>query len=138
MLTFFVGQGGWIWLHAALGGAFLTLAAVLWYMVLDPQGPGGGAFIAFLGYCCAWFVLLLLSTVNGILWARAAQLHWALWIVVIVGLWTAVGLQWTFLFMASDPNYPHRLLPGRILFGALTTAIYLGNLVMLARVRGGG
>jgi len=39
--------------------------------------------------------------------------------------------------MASDPNYPHRLLPGRILFGVLTTAIYLANLAMLARARAG-
>ncbi|WP_414662058.1 hypothetical protein [Horticoccus sp. 23ND18S-11] len=127
-----------MWLHAAMGGAFLTLAAVLWYMVIDPKGPGGGAFLAFLGFCVAWAVLLLLSTVVAVLWARTSQLHWALWIALILGLWIAVGLLWTFLFMASDPNYPHRLLPGRISFGALTVAIYLGNLAMLARVRGGG
>lgn len=127
-----------MWLHAALGGAFLTLAAVLWYMVIDPKGPGGGAFLAFLGFCVAWGVLLVFSTVNGILWARAAQFHWALWILVILGVWIAVGLLWTFLFMASDPNYPQRLFPGRIIFGALTVAIYLGNLAMLARVRGNG
>ncbi len=40
--------------------------------------------------------------------------------------------------MASDPNKPHRLVPGRILFGALRLVVYLGNLAMLARVRGGG
>lgn len=107
-------------------------------MVLDPKGPGGGPFMAFLAFCGAWSVLLILSTANGILWARATQLNWALWIVLILGLWIAVGLLWSFLFMASDPNYPHRLVPGRIYFGVLTLVIYLANLAMLARVRGGG
>lgn len=124
-----------MWLYAALGGAFLTQAAVLWYMVQDTKGPGGGAFLAFIAYNGAWMVLLVISTVSGILWARAAQLHWLLWILVLLGLWIAVGLMWQFLFMATDPNYPHRLVPGRILFGALTTGIYLANLAMLARVR---
>jgi hypothetical protein len=137
MITFFLGHGSWIWLYAVLGGAFLTQAGVLWYMVLAPKGPGGGPFLAFMAYTVAWLVLLVLSTVSGILWARATQLHWMLWILVLLGLWIAVGLMWQFLFMASDPNYPHRLLPGRILFGALTTAIYRANLVMLARARAG-
>ncbi len=138
IITFLVGQGPWIWLHAALGGAFLMLAAVLWYMVLDPKGPGGGAFLAFLGFFVGWAVLLILSTVNGILWARACQLNWALWLLVLVVVWVAVGFLWFFLFMASDPNYPHRLFPGRILYGALTLVVYLVNLAMLARIRGGG
>ena len=137
-ITFFIGQGLWIWLHAALGGAFLLLAAVLWYMVLDPKGPGGGAFLAFLGFFVGWAVLLILSTVNGILWARVSHLHWALWILLLIVVWAAVGFLWMFLFMASDPNYPQRLVPGRILFGALTLVVYLGNLAMLVRVRGGG
>jgi hypothetical protein len=135
MITFVIGHGGWMWLYAALGGAFLTQAAVLWYMVAAPQGPGGGPFLAFIAYTGAWVVLLAISTVSGILWARAAQLPWLLWILVLLGLWVAVGLMWQFLFMATDPNYPHRLVPGRILFGALTTAIYLANLAMLARAR---
>jgi hypothetical protein len=137
MIHFFLGHGWWTWLYAALGGAFLTQAAVLWYMVLDPKGPGGGPFLAFMAYAVTWMVLLVASTASGILWARSAQLHWMLWILVLLGLWIAVGLMWQFLFMATDPNYPHRLLPGRILFGALTTAIYLTNLVMLARARAG-
>jgi hypothetical protein len=42
--AFFIGQGLWVWLHAALGGAFLMLEAVLWFMVLDPKCPGAEHF----------------------------------------------------------------------------------------------
>jgi hypothetical protein len=66
--------------------------------------PGGGAFLAFLDFFVGWAVLLILSTVSGGLWARASPLNWALWILLLIVVWAAVGFLWVFLFMASDPN----------------------------------
>jgi hypothetical protein len=56
-------------------------------------------------------------------------------LLFILLAWIAVGLLWTFLFMATDPNYPKQLLPGRILFTVDCVALYFANLWMLSEAR---
>jgi hypothetical protein len=53
----------------------------------------------------------------------------------LVVTWIVVGLSWTFLFWATDPNYPHLLLPGRVFFIAHTIMLYAANLWLLWQIR---
>ena len=55
--------------------------------------------------------------------------------LLIVMTCIGVGLSWTFLFWATDPNYPHMLLPGRVLFLLHSSMLYGGNLWLLSQIR---
>lgn len=134
-MVFLFGQGGWIWWHAALAVTFVMLVGVAIYAWRDPKGPGGGAILMFMAFCLAWFLMLVFSTVDVVRWSLATQDGWGMRVLFVVLGWIAVGLLWTFLFMATDPNYPEKLLPGRILFTAHCVALYVGNLWMLSAAR---
>ena len=135
MLVFFTGKGRWIWWHAALAAACLSLAGVAVYAWIDPKGPGGGAFLMFIAFCLAWLLMLAISTVDILLWSSARKHGWKWRLVLVPVAWTAVGLLWTFLFWATDPNYPEMLLPGRLLLSGHVAALYLVNLGALATAR---
>lgn len=51
--------------------------------------------------------------------------------------WVVTGLSWTFLVMATDPNYPEQLFTGRLLFTRHSILLYAGNLWMLWVLRAG-
>ena len=129
------GQGGWVWWHRTLALVFLTMVGMLVYAWRDPQGPGGGAFLMFIAYFLAWVLLLFITTVDVLLWCAATQRGWGQRLLFVLLAWIAISLLWTLLFRATDPNYPERLIPGRILFGLHSTALYVANLWMLAVAR---
>ena len=133
-MGFLFGQGGWIWWHGALALSFVMLLGAAIYAWRDPKGPGSG-ILMFMVFCLAWFLMLVFSTVDVVRWSLATQDGWGMRMLFVLFGWIAVGLLWTFLFWATDPNYPEKLLPGRILFTAHSVALYFANLWMLAAVR---
>jgi hypothetical protein len=133
-LAFLFGHGSWVWWHGALAVAFVLLLGVILYAWRDPKGPGAG-ILMFMVFCLAWLMMLIFSTVDVLRWSFARDDGWGLRIGFIVLAWIAVGLLWTLLFWATDPNYPEKLLPGRILFTAHCVALYFGNLWMLSEAR---
>ena len=133
-MTFFFGQGNWIWWHGALALAFVMLLAVAIHAWSGAKGTGAG-ILMFMVFCVAWFMMLVLSSVDVVVWSFARDDGWGMRIGSVLLAWIAVGVLWTFLFMATDPNYPAKLLPGRILFTALSVALYAANLWMLSEAR---
>ena len=69
------------------------------------------------------------------LWAGAAGYSFWVRLLLVPATWALLGLLWTFLIWATDPNYPQRLLPGRILFFAHSSVVYAVNLWCLWRVQ---
>ena len=133
-MTFLFGQGGWIWWHGALALAFMMLIGMAIYAWRAPRSTGAG-ILMFMVFCAGWFIMLVLSTGDVVLWSFARDYGWGMRIGFVLLAWIAVGLLWTFLFMATDPNYPEKLLPGRALFTALCVALYAANLWMLSEAR---
>ena len=133
-MTFLFGQGNWIWWHGALALAFVMLLVVAAHAWLDPGDTGSG-ILMFMVFCAAWFMMLVLSTGDVVLWSLARDDGWGMRIGFVLLAWIVVGLLWTLLFMATDPNYPKKLLPGRILFTAHCVALYTANLWMLSEAR---
>ena len=133
-MTFLFGQGGWIWWHGTLALAFVMLLGVALHAWSGAKGTGAG-ILMFMVFCIAWFMMLVLSTGDVVLWSLARDDGWGMRIGFVLLAWIAVGLLWTFLFMATDPNYPQKLLPGRILFTAHCVALYAANLWMLSESR---
>lgn len=133
-MVFLFGQGSWIWWHGVLALAFVMLLGVAVYAWRDPKGPGAGIFM-FMVFVLAWLLMLVFSTVDVVRWSFARDDGWGMRIGFVVLAWIAAGLLWTFLFWATDPNYPEKLLPGRILFTVHCVALYFGNLWMLSEAR---
>ena len=134
-LVFLFGEGGWIWWHGALALAFVMLLGVVIYAWRSPEGPGAGGILMTLVFFLAWSLMLVFCTVDVVRWSFARDDGWGMRIGFVLLAWIAVGLLWTFLFWATDPNYPEKLLPGRILFTAHSIALYFGNLWMLSEAR---
>ncbi|HLZ33857.1 MAG TPA: hypothetical protein VKP13_07560 [Nitrospira sp.] len=57
---------------------------------------------------------------------------------IVLLSWVVVGISWTFLFWATDANYPEQLLPGRILFTLHSGLLYAANLWLLPQIRSTG
>jgi hypothetical protein len=134
-MLFVFGEGGWIWWHGALALAFAMLLGVVIYAWRSPEGPGAGGILMTLAFFLAWSLMLAFCTVDVVRWSFARQDGWGIRIGLVLLAWIAVGVLWTFLFWATDPNYPEKLLPGRILFAAHSIALYFGNLWMLSEAR---
>jgi len=131
-LSILFGGETWSWWYGALFTMFLAMMGTAYYACQEPTGVGGGApILMFLLYAYAFLILAVMSTVDVVLWARASG-HG----ILITGLflllaWSVTGLSWTFLFMATDPNYPEQLFAGRVLFTLHSILLYAGNLWML-------
>lgn len=81
-------------------------------------------------------IMLIISTVDVWMWAATAGYGVLIKAAIVVLLWIVAGLLWTWLFWATDPNYPDRLVPGRIIFVMQSRLLYWGNLWFLSRIRG--
>ncbi len=128
------GNGTWILWHVLLLLAFLMLLGTGVYACLEPEGPGAGPMLMLMVFFLAFAAMLVMTSVNVGLFAKVKGSG-----VMTVGLfilvsWIAVGLSWTFLFWATDPNYPHMLFPGRALFFAHSITLYIGNLWLLRQI----
>ena len=134
-LTFFFGGGLWTFWYGALFTVFLSLIGTIYYLWQDPQGPSGAAFILYILYFYAFAVVVVITTVDVAWWARTVGYGFMATGGLVILAWIILGLSWKFIFMASDPNYPERLLPGRILFTLHSVLLYLGNLWLLWRIR---
>lgn len=79
-----------------------------------------------------------MTTVDLWLWARASGRGILMTGLFMLLAWIVIGLSWTFLFMATDPNYPEQLFKGRVLLALHSILLYAGNLWMLRVLRTGG
>jgi hypothetical protein len=134
-ITFVFGSGLMTLWHGALFAAFAALMGTGVYACQDPSGPSAAPLMVMSLFFLAFVLLAVASPVNCVLWAAAAG--YALWtrILLVPVTWAVLGLLWLFLVWASDPNYPQRLVPGRILFFSHSVLIYAANLWWLWRVR---
>jgi hypothetical protein len=130
-LSILFGGGTWPWWYGVLFALFLALMGTAYYACLDSSGPGGAPFLMFMLYAYAFLLLAVMSTVDVWLWARASGHGIPMTGLFILLAWIVLSLSWTFLFWATDPNYPERLLKGRVLFTLHSILLYAGNLWML-------
>ncbi len=134
-ITFFFGGGLWTIWYGALFTVFLSLLGTVYYVWQDTQGPSGADFMMYILYFYAFAVLVVITTVDVAWWARTVGHGFMATGGLVILAWIILGFSWKFIFMASDPNYPERLLPGRILFTLHSILLYAGNLYMLWRLR---
>jgi hypothetical protein len=133
--AFIFGGGTWTWWYGILFLALLMLMGTAIYACQVPSGPGAGPFIMLGVFFVAFVMLTIVSTVDVAWWAGASGSGLRAKILFVLATWVAVGLLWPFLFWATDPNYPERLLPGRLLFTLHALLLYAGNLWLLWRLR---
>ena len=134
-MTMAFGNGTWTLWYVSL---FITFLLLLWtgvYACLEPEGPGAGPMLMLMIFFVAFCVMLVVTSVDIGLFARRAGSGLLAPAVFVVITWVGVGLSWTFLFWATDPNYPHMLVPGRVLFIMHSLLLYGGNLWLLWQIR---
>ena len=137
-MRFFFGSGAAIWWHGSLFVAFLALLGTGIYACQSSDGPASGApFIMLMLFFLVFMFLAAASPVNLLLWASRAGLSVWMMILLVPVSWLLLAPLWTFLFWATDPNYPGWLVPGRVLFFAYSLLIYGANLWLLWRARAG-
>jgi len=136
-LAFIFGSGISALWYGSLFVAFIVLMGTGVYACQESTGPSGGPFIMLILFFLAFTFLAIASPINAVLWAGSA--NYALWVKILLvpATWALLALLWTFLFWATDPNYPERLLPGRVLFFLHSILTYAANLWMLWRLRAG-
>lgn len=86
-------------------------------------------------YAYALLIIWVLSTVDVFQWARASGYGLGLSAVLVLLAWIVIGFSWMFLVWATDPNYPERLLTGRLLFAVDSILLYGANVWMLWSMR---
>ena len=134
-VTFLFGSGlSTLW-HGSLLLAFVVLMGTGVYACQEPTGPSGVPFIVMSFFFLAFMFLVVASPINVVLWAGAAGYPFWVRLLLVPVTWALPGLLWTFLIRATDPNYPQRLVPGRILFFAHSILVYAANLWWLWRVQ---
>jgi hypothetical protein len=133
--TFLFGSGTWTMWYGSLCLAFLMLMGTAYYACQDPSGPSATPMLMLMVFFVAFVIMAIGTTIDVALWAGTAGYGPGVTIVFVAAAWVALGLLWTFLFWASDPNYPDRLLPGRLLFTLHSMLIYAGNLWILWQLR---
>lgn len=137
-LSILFGGGTWPWWYGVLFALFLALMGTAYYACLDSSGPSGAPFLMFMLYAYAFLLLAVMSTVDIWLWARASGHGIPMTGLFMLLAWIVLSLSWTFLFWATDPNYPERLMMGRVLFTLHSILLYVGNLWMLRVLRTDG
>lgn len=133
--TFLFGSGVSTLWYGSLFVAFVLLVGTGVYACQDPAGPSGGPFIMMILFFLAFVFFAIASPINVVLWAGSTG--YSLWarILLVPATWALLALLWTFLFWATDPNYPGRLLPGRVLYFLHSALVYAANLWLLWRLR---
>jgi hypothetical protein len=129
------GSGTWKLWYGSLFLAFLMLLGTGIYACLEPEGPGAGPMLMLMVFVLAFVTILVVTSVDVGLFARSTGSGFMRIVLFVVATWMVVGLSWTFLFWATDPNSPHLLFPGRILFIAHSVMLYTANLWLLWRIR---
>ena len=133
--TMAFGNGTWTLWYVSLFITFLMLLGTGVYACLEPEGPGAGPMLMLMVFFAAFCVMLVVTSVDIGLFARRAGSGFVAIALFVVITWIGVGLSWPFLFWATDPNYPHMLLPGRVLFIMHSLLLYGGNLWLLWQIR---
>ena len=129
------GNGTWTLWYGFLFIAFLMLLGTGVYACLEPSGPSAGPMLMLMVFVFAFAAMLVVTSIDVGLFARTPGSGFMSVTLSVLMAWIAVGLSWTFLFWATDPNYPHMLLPGRVLFIAHSIILYGGNLWLLWQIR---
>lgn len=129
------GGGTWTTWYGLLFIAFLMLLGVTVYAMQDPAGPSATPFLMMGLFFIAFGIFVVLSPIDAWLWATAQGYSVLAKIFLVPATWVLLAFLWTFLFWATDPNYPEKLLPGRILFPLYSLLIYAANLWLLWRIR---
>ena len=129
------GSGAWTLWYGSLFLAFLMLLATGLYACVEPSGPGAGPMLMLMVFCVALAALLIITSVDVAWFARVAGSGVMAIGLFVVMSWVGVSFSWTFLFWATDPNYPHMLWPGRVLFFTHSVLLYAANLWLLWHMR---
>ena len=134
-ITVVFGNGTWTLWYGSLSIAVLMLLGTGVYACLTPEGPSAGPMIMLMVFFLAFCMMLVVTSVDLGLFLRTVGSGVVTISLFLLAAWIAVGLSWTFLFWATDPNYPHMLVPGRVLFIAHSLLLYGGNLWLLWQIR---
>jgi hypothetical protein len=129
------GTGSWTLWYGSLFIALLMLLGTGVYACLDPEGPSAGPMLMLMVFVVAFCVMLIVTSIDVGLFFRAAGSGTVTISFFVLVSWIGVVLLWTFLFWATDPNYPHLLVPGRVLFLTHSFLLYGGNLWLLWQIR---
>ena len=129
------GNRAWIIWYGSLLIAFLILLGTGVYACLEPEGPGAGPMLMLMVFVLAFAAMAIITSVDVMLFEKARGRGVMTIALCLLVTWIALGFSWTFLFWATDPNYPHMLLPGRMLFIAHSIILYGGNLWLLWQIR---
>ncbi|MSR02953.1 MAG: hypothetical protein EXR94_09500 [Gemmatimonadetes bacterium] len=122
-------------MRVAVATAFAGLMLTGWYAIQDPTGPSGSAFVMFLALAGAMGILLLVTPINLVRWATVTGRGFGIKLLLVAAAVGLVGLIWTLVVWATDPNYPERLTRGRVLYLAHSAGICLLNYAAIRRVR---
>ena len=132
------GGGAWMLWYGSLFASFLMLLGTAYYAYSEPSGPSAGPMLMLMVFSLGFVIMLIVTSVNVALWAGTAGYGFMTRAFFVLLTWVVVGVSWTFLFWATDPNYPEQLLPGRILFTLHSLLLYAGNLWLLWQIRSSG
>jgi hypothetical protein len=128
---FFFGRPPLRWAYGLLFVAWLLLMATALYAAAETSGPSAWPMLMLLVFVLGFLLMLSLTTVHVVRYAGMAGYGLVSKLLFIVLTWLGVGCSWTFLFWATDPNYPEQLMPGRVLFTLHGLVTYIGNLWLL-------
>jgi hypothetical protein len=129
------GTGTWTLWYGSLFIAFLMLLGTGVYACLDPVGPGAGPMLMLMVFVLAFAAMVIVTSVDVAVFAKGSGSGYVSLALYLLVTWIVVGISWTFLFWATDPNYPEMLLPGRTLFIAHSILLYGFNLWLLRRIQ---
>lgn len=122
-------------MRVAVATAFACLMLTGWYAIQDSTGPSGSVFVMFLALAGAMGILLLVTPINLVRWATVTGRGFGIKLLLVAAAVGLVGLIWTLVVWATDPNYPERLTRGWVLYFAHSAGICLLNYAAIRRVR---
>lgn len=135
MMALVFGAGTWTLWYGALLLTFLMLMGTAVYACIEPSGPSAGPMLMLLVFILAFAGMFVMTSVDVALLVRALGYGFMSSIFAVLLAWIILGLSWTFLFWATDPNDPPMLIPGRALFIGHSLLLYAGNLWVLSFLR---
>jgi len=113
---FLFGDGRWRLRYVSVTLVFVMLAATAIYAWQESSAPSATPILFFMIFCSAFAILSVVFPANVWQWSGRMGYSAMRKSFMIVAALLFAGLLWKFLFQATDPNYPERLLRGRLLF----------------------